>query len=285
MSPRAVYRTSPEWHAESLAFDVREWGPPDGPALLALHGFPQHAASWTGLAERLADRGIRVVAFDQRGYSLGARPPLRTYTLDAVVADAVGVADELGIDRFHVVGFGMGAVQAWELAATAPHRLRSLAALRFPHPRAFADAVRRDPEQRAIWEDLERMSPPRPAARALLADDGAELRAFLRGSGMPDAVVDPTVRRLRDEDTLAAAIAWHLIPVERMAGVGPTTVPTLYVWSEGPALVPATAARCGDQVTGQFRTVELAGAGHWMLETAPERLAVPILAHVRAHHG
>lgn len=271
--------------AGDMTFDLREWGPPGGRPLLALHGFPQCAESWSGLGSLLAEAGVRTVAFDQRGYSPGARPPLDTYTLDAVVEDALRVADELGLERFDLAGFGMGAVQSWQIAATAPERVRSLTALRFPHPRAFAEAVRDDAEQRALWEDLERMSPPVPAARALLADGCSGLREFLLGSGMPPEVTEATVARVGNAPTLEAAIAWHLIPIERMAAVGATTVPALYVWSEGPALTPATAARCGDHVTGPFEVVKLDGTGHWILETAPERLAPPLLAHLLGAEG
>jgi pimeloyl-ACP methyl ester carboxylesterase len=56
-----------------LTFDVVEHGPADGDPVVLLHGFPQRASSWTGVATRLAERGYRCVAPDQRGYSPGAR--------------------------------------------------------------------------------------------------------------------------------------------------------------------------------------------------------------------
>jgi pimeloyl-ACP methyl ester carboxylesterase len=57
-----------------LTFDLRESGPADGEPVILLHGFPETSQSWTSVAARLADAGLRVVAFDQRGYSPGARP-------------------------------------------------------------------------------------------------------------------------------------------------------------------------------------------------------------------
>ena len=268
-------------HVGALAFDAFAWGPADGEPLLTLHGFPQHGRSWQAVADRLACDGVRIWSFDQRGYSPRARTPLDEYTLDAVAADALGVADALGLDRFHVAGFGMGAVQAWQLAAGHPERVASLTALRFPHPAVFAAAVREDAEQRALWEALERMSPPREAAETLLRDDAAGLRDFLAGSGMAPDVVAATVERLRDRETLEAAIAWHLIPVERMAEVPPVAVPTCYVFSRGPALLPATAARCASAVTGEYELVELESAGHWLLESAADALAPVVTRHVR----
>ncbi|GAA2873508.1 alpha/beta fold hydrolase [Microbacterium arabinogalactanolyticum] len=263
-----------------LLFRALSWGPEDGIPLLALHGFPQHAASWARVAPLLAEQGIRTLAFDQRGYSPGARVPLDQYTLDAVVGDVIGIADALGCDRLHLAGFGQGALQSWATAAAHPDRIASLTALRFPHPAAFARGVRTDAEQRRAWDALESMSPPRPAAEQLLRDDAAALRSFLAGSGMRQELVDETTERLRDPEALAAAVAWHLIPVEEMAQVPPVTVPALYIFSEGPALLPATAELCAEYAHGGYRMVAFEQGGHWLLDTEAERVAEQIGRHV-----
>lgn len=265
-----------------LRFRAVSWGPEDGIPLLALHGFPQHARSWAGVAPLLAARGIRTIAFDQRGYSPGARVPLDAYTLDAVVGDVLGVADAADLDRVHLAGFGQGALQSWAVAAAHPDRIASVSALRFPHPAAFARGVRTDPEQRRAWDALESMSPPRAAAVQLLEDHAAGLRAFLVGSGMRPSLVEETTARLLDPAVLEAAVAWHLIPIGDMARVAPVTVPSLYVFSRGPALLPSTARLCEDEVQGPFRMVELDEGGHWLLDTVPERLAALIGEHVVA---
>jgi pimeloyl-ACP methyl ester carboxylesterase len=57
-----------------LTFDVRFAGPADGAPVFLLHGFPETSLSWTQVAPRLAEAGLRVIAPDQRGYSPGARP-------------------------------------------------------------------------------------------------------------------------------------------------------------------------------------------------------------------
>lgn len=264
----------------NLRFHAIHWGPEDGIPVLALHGFPQHARSWDGVAPLLAAQGIRTIAFDQRGYSPGARVPLDAYTLDEVVADVIGVADAAGLERVHLAGFGQGALQSWATAAAHPSRITSVTALRFPHPAAFARSVRTDAAQREAWDALESMSPPRAAAVKLLEDEAAALREFLIGSGMRPALVEETAARLSDPAVLEAAVAWHLIPIEDMARVEPVTVPSLYVFSKGPALLPATARRCVDEVRGPYRMVELDQGGHWLLDTMPERLAALIGEHV-----
>ncbi|SDY67663.1 Pimeloyl-ACP methyl ester carboxylesterase [Amycolatopsis xylanica] len=246
--------------------------------MLALHGFPQEAARWDGLARLLASRGVRVIAFDQRGY--GARPPLDTYGLDAFVGDALAVADARGLDRFDVAGFGVGAMQAWTLASRHPERVRSLTTIRYPHPAALAHGLRTDPAQAAAWAKLDRFTPPEPAARALLADGARGLREFLRESGMDSALIARTVARLGSVEALSGALAWNSVTLDELAAVPKTTVPTLFFHSAGPALTTSTASRCADWVTGPFRAVGLAGAGHWILETCPERLLEPLLARL-----
>ena len=46
----------------------------EGPAVILLHGFPESSIMWTELLSKGAGSGYRVIAFDQRGYSPGARP-------------------------------------------------------------------------------------------------------------------------------------------------------------------------------------------------------------------
>ena len=54
---------------------------------------------------------------------------------------------------------------------------------------------------------------------------------------------------------------------------GPSTVPTMYVWSDGDtALGPDAAAATADYVTGPYRFEALEGVNHWIPEQAPDDL-------------
>ena len=57
-----------------MTFSALAAGPPDGRLVLLLHGFPQCAYSWRHQLQALGEAGYRAIAFDQRGYSPGARP-------------------------------------------------------------------------------------------------------------------------------------------------------------------------------------------------------------------
>lgn len=281
-------RTCQVTSSEGLVFDVLEWGPEEGAPLLAIHGFPQSSRNWSDVAHELAAHGVRTIAFDTRGVSRGAQAPLDSYTLAALGADAIAVADGLGLGRFHLTGFGMGALQTWYLASLFPERVASATPLRFPHPGAFAAGVREDAEQRESWEKLGEISPPLPAARAFLANDAAQLRAFLAGtemgpgSDMPEPARSRTIERMLDEASLAGAIATHLIEIDEMAAVPACPVPTTFIWSAGPALTRATAERVPAYVTGPLAQVKIEGSGHWLLERAPSEVAEVLLAQIDA---
>ncbi|HEX2119193.1 MAG TPA: alpha/beta fold hydrolase, partial [Acidimicrobiales bacterium] len=82
---------------DHTALDVLTKGPEDGEVVLFLHGFPQSKEIWGPQLEALARAGYRAVAFDQRGYSPGARPAAaERYRIPHLVADVLAVADELG---------------------------------------------------------------------------------------------------------------------------------------------------------------------------------------------
>ncbi|MFD0818177.1 alpha/beta fold hydrolase, partial [Micromonospora zhanjiangensis] len=81
---------------------------------------------------------------------------------------------------------------------------------------------------------------------------------------------------------LTAALNWYrAMSAEEMAGTGPVTVPTTYVWSDGDVAVGRFAAEaCAAHVTGDYRFVALAGVTHWIPDEAPAALAEAILARI-----
>ncbi|CAN5204435.1 alpha/beta fold hydrolase [soil metagenome] len=75
---------------------VLEWGPPDGPLVVALHGFPDTAWTWRRVAPLLAERGFRVAAPFLRGYAPSGIPVDGDFTVRALVGDAVSLHAALG---------------------------------------------------------------------------------------------------------------------------------------------------------------------------------------------
>ena len=105
------------------------FGRRDDPAVLLIMGAMASMLWWPdGFCERLAGAGRFVIRYDNRdtGRSVGYDPGTATYTGDDMVADAVGVLDEHGVERAHVVGMSMGGALAQIVALAYPQRVASL---------------------------------------------------------------------------------------------------------------------------------------------------------------
>lgn len=262
-----------------LVFDAVATGPADGRLVLLLHGFPQTSWSWRGVWPALAEAGLRVVAPDQRGYSPGARPAgIDAYRMPHLVSDVLGMLDHLGAERADVVGHDWGAAVAWQLAARHPDRVRTLTAVSVPHPLAFVEALRTDPDQRARSQYMKDWQDAGATERAML--DGGLEQVF---GGIPGVAAERYLTLLRQPGALTAALSWYRAQSRAdLAGLAPIRVPTLHVWSDGdPALGEVATRASAEHVEAAYRLEVLQGVSHWIPEQAPDRLAQLVLEHVQ----
>jgi len=106
-----------------------EWGEPGRLPLIALHGWLDNAGSFDLLAPRLVDvgSGCHLLALDAAGHGLsGNRSIDAGYNIWQDLADIVEVAEQLGWERFGLVGHSRGAAVATLFAATFPARIDRL---------------------------------------------------------------------------------------------------------------------------------------------------------------
>jgi pimeloyl-ACP methyl ester carboxylesterase len=85
------------------------------------HGTPQTGALLPPLLEAAAPRRIRLVSYARPSY--GGSSPNRGRTVGSAAGDVRAIADELGIDRFAVVGASGGGSHALACAALLPDRV------------------------------------------------------------------------------------------------------------------------------------------------------------------
>ncbi|MEJ2409626.1 MAG: alpha/beta hydrolase [Novosphingobium sp.] len=111
--------------AGDIGIHVREWGDPEAPAMVLLHGLRGYSGTWRNLAAALSDRW-RMIAFDARGRGESDWDAERNYYTDAYQADLEAVVDTLGLDRFVLVGHSMGGTTSYCYAARHPQRLNAL---------------------------------------------------------------------------------------------------------------------------------------------------------------
>jgi len=268
-----------------LTFDVTDVGPAEAEAIVLLHGYPQSSASWRSVFPGLTAAGYRALAPDQRGYSPGARPVgRRAYVMSELVADVLALADQAGIDRFHVVGHDWGGAVAWALGTDHPDRLRTLTVLSTPHPGAFLRSTVTSSQALRSWY-MGLFQIPRVPEWLSLVGDGRVALSSMRRSGLSEERAHEYLARMREPGAITGALNWYrAIPFEAAAirEAQPVTVPTLYVWStKDVALGRKAAELTGHYVSGPYRLEILEGVSHWIPEEAPDAVVRLVLDHVR----
>lgn len=123
-----------------LQIAYETFGSPSDPAIVLVMGLGTQMIGWpTELCEALAEAGHHVVRFDNRDIGLSTHLDLPVpslpdmllrrhvpYHLADMADDTVGLADALGIDRFHLVGASMGGMIAQTVALAHPERVETL---------------------------------------------------------------------------------------------------------------------------------------------------------------
>ncbi len=103
-----------------------------GPPLLMLHGDPQTHLCWHGIAPQLTDH-FTVILTDIRGrgesHKPGHQPDHRSYSKREMATEQVAVMQELGFERFALVGHDRGARVARRLALDHPSKVERLAVM------------------------------------------------------------------------------------------------------------------------------------------------------------
>ena len=109
----------------SLKLHYQEWGSPSAPTIVMLHGFGVSGHMFDEFAERMQDR-FHLIAFDQRGHGDSDWSEEGDYTRDAFVADLEGATEDLGFDRFILIGHSMGGLNSVAYTLRHPERVRAL---------------------------------------------------------------------------------------------------------------------------------------------------------------
>lgn len=108
----------------AIAYEEQGTGHP----VVCPHGFAADAyVNWirSGVADALADAGFRVITYDARGHGESGKPhDPESYADGAMVRDLRALAEHLGLERFDLCGYSMGARVSLELICTDPAGVR-----------------------------------------------------------------------------------------------------------------------------------------------------------------
>src|SRR5919106_2686580 len=102
-----------------------EFGDPGGKPVLAIHGTPGSRFMFARTDRAARARGLRIIAPERPGYGLSDY--CHAGSLARLAADAVALADALGLDRFAVLGVSGGGPHALVAASAMLDRVALLA--------------------------------------------------------------------------------------------------------------------------------------------------------------
>lgn len=278
--------------AGALDVAVELHGPQDGRPVVLLHGFPDDARAWDGVAPALAARGFRVVVPYLRGYGptryRDAATP-RSGQQAALGADLLALMDALGIGRALLAGYDWGGRAACIVAALWPERVAGLVSANGYNIQDIAASARpAAPDQEARHWYQWYLHTER-GVRALTEDRRAFGRQLWRmwspSWRFTEGAFEATAASWDNPDFVATVVQSYrhrhraapgdpaLQGIEdRLAARPPITVPTIVLHgAEDGVDPPGNSTACGARIPGLRRREVVPGAGHFL----PREVAQP----------
>ena len=296
----SVSHTPPAFaNANGLKLCYDTFGEASAPPLLLIMGLAAQMVAWDDeFCTLLAERGFRVIRFDNRDIGLSSRidsagvpdvsaafmaamqgkpVPTPPYLLTDMAADAIGLLDALELRSAHVVGASMGGAIAQTLAIHHPARLRTLTSIMattgepgLPPPTADALAV---------------LFKPTPTDQAGYFDSYVQTWKVLRAGSFPlDEARDLARAGLNFSRGLnPAGVARQLVAIlasgSRKQALGAVRVPTLVIHGDLDPLVPlACGLDTAESVPGA-KLLVVPGMGHALPISKWPQIVDAIAAH------
>jgi pimeloyl-ACP methyl ester carboxylesterase len=232
--------------------------------VLAIHGWFGSARGWGSLPEFLDGSAYTYVFMNLRGY--GDRKEVTgEFTIDEAAADALAVADDLGWDRFSVVGHSMGGKIAHQVLLRAPDRVRTLVGL-IPVP---AGEMPFDEPSWALFSG----APAYPANRAAIID-------FTTGNKLTKTFINHMVQHSLENSSVEAFAAylpaWAKSDFTAQAKVDTATPVKLIVGVNDPTLSADVMEQTWRVFFPEAELTILPDAGHYPMFESPVSLATSI---------
>lgn len=209
--------------SQRLTLSYCEWGDPDSPSLVLVHGGRDQKRSWDHVAGALS-ANYRVIAFDLRGHGESDWVSDGDYGVMDHVFDLASLLKTLNIDRFTLIGHSLGGNIALRYAGLYPEQIEKLVAIEGlgPSPRMLEERKSKSVTERLTeWVEQRRTLSER-VPRIMANIDKAKERMHAAFPHLPDDLIqhltETGVKSNKD-----GTVSWAYDP----AGMGrsPTDIP------------------------------------------------------------
>jgi 3-oxoadipate enol-lactonase len=245
----------------------------DGEPLLCVHGLACDTLAWIPQIQTFS-AAHRTVFFDNRDVGQSSMAE-GDYEIADMARDALGLADALELESFHLLGISMGGAIAQEIALQAPGRLRTLTlAVTFSTGGAYSRQLAK------VWAArVRQISREQHVDELMLMNHSEEffetpdMVAFVRGAMLQNPNPQPPEAFGRQ-----LAAAGRHDTHDRLGGL---TMPTHVIGSERDILVPVWKSRqIAAAIPGAELTV-LPGAPHGVSLERAEEFNAAVLGFIR----
>jgi pimeloyl-ACP methyl ester carboxylesterase len=232
--------------------------------LVLLHGFGGTAGVWDGIVRNMPST-VRVLAYDLPGHGRSLDVPARGASdmAAAILADL----DAREVGRFRLCGHSLGGAVATLMAASAPHRIASLLLLSPGGfgPQIAGGALRRFAEAVSLSQLGEALSAMQAPGSPVSGHAVAALAAARAISGQTARLVELAGRIARDDRQ-------GMFPAEVLDRL---VMPVTVAWGCRDPVLPFSQT---SSLPARFELRALDGAGHMLIEEAPEAVLEMLIA-------
>ena len=251
-----------------LRLHYLDWGSPDKPPLVLLHGIARHAHTFDHLAPHFAG-SYHVLAIDMRGHGDSDWDAGGHYLVEDHVKDLEVLVAQLRLQRITLLGNSTGGRVAQVFAGLHPDLVAKLIVEDVGPERpedianGFARRVKLEADGWATEDELvEQLTKENPGVAASWIRTYARFGAKRRGDGR--------IVWKRDPDLVKG-----FLPTELWRYVGRITAPTLYILGGKSTIVPPATQQRLKETLPRCEIVVMPGLGHYPgVEDPPGFLAI-----------
>jgi len=267
---------------EDLIFTCRVSGLDNtGSTVILLHGFPETSKMWSKLIKLLSDNNYRVIAPNQRGYSINARPlSISQYKIDKLSQDVIDIANAFNADKFHLAGHDWGAAIGWFLCAMNSKKIITYTPLSVPHLDAFGDAINNDKIQKKKsfylkWFRLKFF--PEFYFKIL---NYKNLKSLWRSSDKDE--IDSYIKVFSKKNVLTTALNWYRANnFKGKRKIGNISVPILMIYGlKDMAIGEKAVDETENYVDAPYKLLKIK-ASHWLIQDSFDLISNEILNHLK----
>jgi pimeloyl-ACP methyl ester carboxylesterase len=174
--------------SQRLPLHYVDWGNPQAPPLILVHGARDHARSWDWVARELR-HDWHVIVPDLRGHGDSAWSPDGVYLEPYLIYDLAQFVHQLGVDTATIIAHSLGGGVALRYAGLYPHSVRKLVVIEGLRPasrKSSPESSKSHDQRMREWIEARRELSSR-AARRYPSIDAALERMRAENSHLSEA--------------------------------------------------------------------------------------------------